>query len=884
MKIDFLLMRPDAGTDTERSVFTQAGLLADTHGVSVVGVQRTERQASSKAEARFAVKYLLDTRDSGSQASASMLVPREWDDQFTADTDRVLVEYFRRTSADVLVTTTPALAALAAEFAPPSVRIVHQQQRGSEDGRESIAPLISHGARLDLLVTMTAGSASWWREKLGAAAPQVEVMSHALDGEFRPRSLLLNRTIVGAGPLVEEERFGHLVKAFTTANELVPGWRLRIYGDGPLEAPLQQAVWRSGLAGQVDIVRPTSRVPAELSKASIFASTSQVERLSLHGLEAAAAGVPMVAFELPNGAGELIGESGLLVPDDEHVSFGVALAYLMSDADVLDDYSARARVSAANYAPALAAPRWEAAYQQVMNREPRRGSGRGKASITRGNERHDSATEVPRAAGQKPSWFDAPRARAQSAARRQPDVAQRMCDRLTERGVRYAKIRDDAGGFRVGLDEACRADVIECLDEVLGSGELACVAQRGDSPLSVEPWTSLETRPVTVKYGTVFRIVDGATDGEELESLFDIELWHTDARGARFAPRSNSLVQWVEAETWDSWAASGADTPSGYPTWNSIDFPIDVVYTWVDGSDPKWDSRRRAAMAADKRWAGLGSGHDSVSSARFVSRDEIYFSVSAVKRFMPWVRNVFVVTAGQVHPGIAETYPDVTFVDHRDIFPDTDVLPVFNSRAIESCIHRIEGLSEQFIYFNDDVMVTRALTPDAFFQGNGAARFFPSDLNVNYGANDDAPHLQAASNNRALILRDFGVEITQTMLHTPHPHRRSVLLELEERYAEQFASTRSSKFRSANDLSTLSSLAQYYGWATGQYVIGSLNYRYLRLTGGLLRYRMATILQDDALEVVALGEPHAEDTRHPDERGIVKEFLELLTGVTRKVE
>jgi len=884
MKLDLLVMIPDADTDTERSTFGQAAVLASKNRVRVVGVKRTADRPHHAVPKGVGIEYLLDARKGDRDAGPSVLVPNAWGATFSADTDRALARYLTKTNADVVVTSTPALAALAVEFAPTHVPIVHQEHRASAAIGEAVSPLLSHGPRLDAIVSTTEQRAQWLRANLGEVTPPIWVIPHSLEAGFRPRSSLQNRIIIAAGDLTLDSRFAELIKAFKTVNELVPGWRLRIYGDGPLKTALKQAAWRAGLAGQVDIIAPSSRMGAELSKASIFAQTSSVDGQPMVAIEAAAAGLPAVTFDIPSGASEIVAEygGGLLVPDAEHESFGATLAHLMSDQEALQAYSARAREAASAYAAESYEPRWEDLYRTVRRNAPRRQLNGTRAKVaTVGEQDHGVTPPAPAHSG---VWLDQPSRGSQAVRQSSAGIAKEIRVALMGRGVAVVRIGSAPDDRRVGVDQSALTDVIECIEQILTAHQLSCAAQRGDNPLHVAPWSSPHDRPATLDFATVFRVVDPEMDPAHAPSIVDVELWRSDADGTRFAPRQNALVEWVDKETWGAWSTSGAGTPTGEHAWNVVDFPIDAVFTWVDGADPEWDARRRAHMAADGRWADLGEDHDAVSAARFVSRDEIYYSVANVRRHLPWIRDVYIVTAGQRHQGIAADFPDVRFIDHADIFPNQGVLPVFNSRAIESCVHRIPGLAEHFIYFNDDVMVTKPLNPEAFFQGNGAAKFFPSNLQINFGANDDAPHLQAASNNRALILRDFGVEITQTMLHTPHPHRRSVLLELEERYAEQFASTRSSKFRSANDLSTLSSLAQYYGWATGQYVIGSLNYRYLRLTGGLLRYRMATILQDDALEVVALGEPHAEDTRHPDERGIVKEFLELLTGVTRKVE
>ena len=66
-------------------------------------------------------------------------------------------------------------------------------------------------------------------------------------------------------------------------------------------------------------------------------------------------------------------------------------------------------------------------------------------------------------------------------------------------------------------------------------------------------------------------------------------------------------------------------------------------------------------------------------------------------------------------------HPRVRVVPHEAIFPDITALPTFSSHAIEACLWRIEGLSEHFVYFNDDMFLGRATSKATFFTRDGAS-------------------------------------------------------------------------------------------------------------------------------------------------------------------
>jgi len=85
---------------------------------------------------------------------------------------------------------------------------------------------------------------------------------------------------------------------------------------------------------------------------------------------------------------------------------------------------------------------------------------------------------------------------------------------------------------------------------------------------------------------------------------------------------------------------------------------------------------------------------------------------------MPWVRNIYIVTNGQVPLWLNTSHPKIRMVSHKEIFKWPDHLPTFNSLAIESHLHRISGISDHFIYFNDDMMLANAVYPTTWYNQN----------------------------------------------------------------------------------------------------------------------------------------------------------------------
>lgn len=133
--------------------------------------------------------------------------------------------------------------------------------------------------------------------------------------------------------------------------------------------------------------------------------------------------------------------------------------------------------------------------------------------------------------------------------------------------------------------------------------------------------------------------------------------------------------------------------------------PIDAVYTWVNGDDPEWSRRfeQVTAFLPKKRMSNT-----NVNANRYKNSDEIIFSLRSLNKFFPQVRNIFILTDRQkfeIDDLPAEMAKKLHFVDHREILPGNVVLPTFNSNVLSAFLHKIPGLSETFLYFNDDVFL-----------------------------------------------------------------------------------------------------------------------------------------------------------------------------------
>lgn len=257
---------------------------------------------------------------------------------------------------------------------------------------------------------------------------------------------------------------------------------------------------------------------------------------------------------------------------------------------------------------------------------------------------------------------------------------------------------------------------------------------------------------------------------------------------------------------------------------------IDFVITWVDGSDPEWLARKKEYREAEKA-GGLQETYGRENSTgqtdmRYRDWGMLRYLFRGIEKYAPWVHRIFLVTDRQLPEWLNTEHPKVSVVYH-DAFIPAGYLPTFNSHTIELNLHRILGLSEQFVYFNDDCLLTKACKPEDFFRHgrpvdmavlngiNGKDEEFAaiqfqniSLMNRYYGTSDCRKHLGK------WLYPGYGVQIARTLLllpfgrlqgiynpHGPMAFLKSTFGQVWERDREILDDTCRCRFRSGQNVS-----------------------------------------------------------------------------------
>lgn len=238
-------------------------------------------------------------------------------------------------------------------------------------------------------------------------------------------------------------------------------------------------------------------------------------------------------------------------------------------------------------------------------------------------------------------------------------------------------------------------------------------------------------------------------------------------------------------------------------------FMVDVVFTWVDNTK-KHANKRKYWQERTKKGSSVSSDNDV---NRYSNHDEIRYAIRSIFKFIPWIRCIFVVVDDAQFPkwlsnesGNAQI--PVCVVPHSILYGQQfrKDLPTFNSQSLECHLHRIPHLSEQFIYFNDDMFVGASVHWSDFFTEEGHPKYiFTGVIPTGKKTASMSKHTMAWINNGSLLDKVFADKQDRYRKYPAHqacPMLKSTFTEMWEhpRSNKYLVRTSQSKFREHYDV------------------------------------------------------------------------------------
>lgn len=268
---------------------------------------------------------------------------------------------------------------------------------------------------------------------------------------------------------------------------------------------------------------------------------------------------------------------------------------------------------------------------------------------------------------------------------------------------------------------------------------------------------------------------------------------------------------------------------------------IDFVLTYLDANDVEWQKEKNGFTP---------NGGADINPNRYRDWDNLKYFFRSIEQFAPWVRKVHVVTWGHVPSWLNTNHPKIHIVNHKDYIPK-EWLPTFSSRCIDMNLHRIPDLSEQFVYFNDDMFLTAPVEPTIFFKKGlpcDAAVLSAQAFNLNNSVKMYfAPYVDTGVINKYFKKRNvlrrnigkwfnikYGSEIFRTFTMLPYPHficfrnfhipycyLKKTYEKVWEKEPEFLATASSHRFREIADPNHF--LFTYWQYVTGEFMPRNVN-------------------------------------------------------------
>lgn len=270
---------------------------------------------------------------------------------------------------------------------------------------------------------------------------------------------------------------------------------------------------------------------------------------------------------------------------------------------------------------------------------------------------------------------------------------------------------------------------------------------------------------------------------------------------------------------------------------------VDIVVSWLDNEDTKWQNVFFEEFQKYQKNQGIDTENDQMNPAsRFRDFNAFRYWFRGIEKNAPWVNKIYLVTCGHFPKWLNKEHPKLVLVSHEEFIPKK-YLPTFSSITIALNLHRIEGLSDKFVYFNDDMYMINPTKTTDFYKGN-----IPCDSLTLIPAQTHGDFYHFAINDMQLINREFSKNdivkknllkminpkvglayVATTLLQLPYPNisdllhfhaptavNKHIYSEVWEKFFDEMDKACSYKFRNINSASDW--VVRRYSLASGNFV------------------------------------------------------------------
>ncbi|MBO4862846.1 MAG: hypothetical protein J5517_00625 [Eubacterium sp.] len=218
---------------------------------------------------------------------------------------------------------------------------------------------------------------------------------------------------------------------------------------------------------------------------------------------------------------------------------------------------------------------------------------------------------------------------------------------------------------------------------------------------------------------------------------------------------------------------------------------IDIVYTYVNSKDEEWVQTRNENLNMDE-----------INDCRFRDNDELLFSLRSIEKYAPWIRKIYIITNSSMPEWLDTSNEKIVIVRHEEIMPES-ILPCYNSNVLEKFFWEIEGLSEIFLFANDDMYFCNHVTKDFFVKdGKPIVRMRKREIVP------QTDFFRIMYNSQQLFKERYNIQYDLIPTHNIDVYSKSGMQKCKEEFINEFQKIYNNKFRTDEDTQRV--IFQYY--------------------------------------------------------------------------
>ena len=354
-KISILALHLGSG-GIERITTMLANNLCNDYKVEIVSTYKLFNKPFFNLDSRITVKYLIPDMVPNEKEFKAALADFRFIKAFKEGLKSLkilrlkkstMINYIKKCDSDIIISTRDIFNTLLGRYGSKYTVKIGWEHNHHNNNKNYVRKIINSVSKF---VLVSKELCDFYKD---IVEPKCVYIPNCID--YYPEELSdmsLNR-ILSVGRLAPEKDPLELLEVFKLVNNKFPNWHLDIVGDGVLKDKIEDKIEELKLTDSVTLHGNRNRdyINALLAKTSIFVTTSKTESFGIVVLEAAAYGVPTVAYSRAQGVTEIISDEydGFLIENTNREIMAKKIMELITDPNLCQEMGKNASKTAAKY-------------------------------------------------------------------------------------------------------------------------------------------------------------------------------------------------------------------------------------------------------------------------------------------------------------------------------------------------------------------------------------------------------------------------------------------------------------------------------------------------------------------------------------------------------